>query len=151
MQQVADRDVAVQLTRDMVAGCVGVRVGRLHRLVAREFERRLRPIGLSLQQLEVLSTLTVCDGPVKPSVVANLLAVERSTMSRNLAILTERGLVATPDASPTGRSLTVVITPAGTALLARAADAWQAAQAALVARLGPAAAATLDRWLAELA
>ena len=150
MQQALERTVAERLTQDMIAGCFGVRVGRLHRLVAREFERHLRPVGLSLQQLEMLSTLTACDRPVKPTVVADLLAVERSTMSRNLAILIERGWAASTDTSATGRSLAVQITDAGTAKLAEADDAWQQAQQALLARLGPGAATTLDGWLHAL-
>ncbi len=150
MQHESERDVAGQLTRDMVAECVGVRVGRLHRLVAREFERHLRPIGLSLQQLEVLSTLTLCAGPVKPTVIADLLALERSTMSRNLAILIDRGWVASTDTSTTGRSLSVAITEAGTTKLAHADRAWRQAQVALIDRLGPDTAATLDTWLTGL-
>ena len=150
MQQARERAVAERLTRDMIDGCVGVRVGRLHRLVAREFERHLRPVGLSLQQLEMLSTLTACDRPVKPTVIADLLAVERSTMSRNLAILIERGWAASTDTSPTGRSLAVQITGAGTVKLAEAQHAWHQAQEALIAHLGPDAAATLDTWLHAL-
>ncbi|MET3808302.1 DNA-binding MarR family transcriptional regulator [Nakamurella sp. UYEF19] len=146
-----DRSAAGLLTQDMMAGCVGVRVGRLHRLVSREFERHLRPVGLSLQQLEVLSTLTACGEPVKPTVVADLLAVERSTMSRNLAILIDRGWAISTDTSATGRSLAVEITAAGTAKLAEAGDAWRHAQAALISHLGSDAPATLNAWLAALA
>lgn len=135
----------------MVAGCLGMRVGRLHRLVAREFERHLRPIGLSLQQLEVLFTLTACAAPVKPTVIADLLAVERSTMSRNLAVLIDRGWVSSTDTSATGRSLAVAITDPGTAKLAQADQAWRRAQAMLVADLGPDAAPTMDTWLTALA
>lgn len=150
MQHNDDRDVAQRLTADMIEGCLGVRVGRLHRLVAREFERHLRPLGLSLQQLEVLSTLTACGGPVRPSVVADLLAVERSTMSRNLAVLTDRRWVRAADVSSTGRSLTVEITDAGTAKLAQAYNAWAAAQTILTTSLDNTAAATLDSWLTAL-
>lgn len=151
MQQLRKRELAEQLTREMVAGCVGVRIGRLHRLVAREFEHQLRPTGLSLQQLEVLSALTACRGPVKPTVVADALDVERSTMSRNLAILIERGWVASVDTSATGRSLAVAITDSGTGKLAEATHAWHRAQHTLTAALGPHAAATLDTWLTALA
>ncbi len=151
MQQESDSGVAQRLTRDMTDGCVGVRVGRLHRLVTREFERRLRSVGLSLQQLEALSTLTACAGPVKPTVIAELLAVERSTMSRNLGILIERGWAASTDTSPTGRVLAIEITPAGTAKLAEADDAWRSAQERLIAEMGPDAPTILNSWLAALA
>ena len=48
-----DGTTAEALTRRMAAECLGMRVGRLQRLVVREFEHRLRPIGLSLPQLEM--------------------------------------------------------------------------------------------------
>ena len=149
MQQ-DDRGDATALAAKMAASCIGVRVGRLHRMVAQEFERRLRPLGLSLPQLEILSTLTLSAGPVKPAAVAALLAVDRSTMSRNLAILQERGLVHAAATSATGRSLAVAITAAGSAALAGADQAWMQSHAALVDRLGAATPGILDDWLAAL-
>lgn len=148
--QHSERSAADALAAKMAAGCVGVRVGRLHRLVAHEFEQRLRPLGLSLPQLEILSALTMWAGPVKPTVVAALLAVERSTMSRNLAILQERGWVHATATSATGRALAVAITAAGSATLAEADQAWTQSQTALIDRLGPETPAILDSWLASL-
>ena len=142
--------VAGSLARRTVAGCVGLRVERLHRLVVREFEHRLRPLGLSLPQVEILSALTMSAAPVKPAVVADLLGVERSTMSRNLAVLQERGLVHTTATSASGRSLAVAITDAGTATLAAADQAWTLSQASLLDRLGADVPAILDTWLTSL-
>ena len=147
-QQVAA--VAGSLARRTVEECVGLRVERLHRLVVREFEHRLRPLGLSLPQLEILSALTMSAGAVRPSVVADLLGVERSTMSRNLALLQERGWVDTTDTSASGRSLAVAITGAGTATLAAAEQAWTQTQESLVDRLGADTPAILDTWLSAL-
>ena len=142
---------AVGLAMKMQEGCVGTRVGRLHRLVDRRFEQHLRPLGLSVPQMEVLSALTLIAQPVKPSALADALNVERSTMSRNLAAMQERGWVAPGDVSATGRSMTIVITEDGTAKLGSAESAWEAAQASLVAALGADASGTLDSWLQELA
>src|SRR6478735_2985511 len=102
MQQRADA-----LAAQMGAECVGVRVSRLHRTIARRFEQALRPLGLSLPQLEVLAHLTAIGSPLAPRVLADWLGVERSTMSRNLATLERDGLVSTVDRSPTGRSMRV--------------------------------------------
>ena len=143
-----DGETAGVLARRMAGECLGLRVGRLHRLVVREFEHRLRPLGLSLPQLEMLSVLRMITGPVRPTALADLLGVERSTMSRNLALLQERGWARTTAASASGRSLAVTITDAGTATLAAADQAWTQAQGALVDRVGPDAPAILDTWLA---
>lgn len=142
---------AGELAAAMQAGCLGVRVGRLQRLVAREFDQQLRPLGLSLPQMEVLSALVLSAAPVKPSDLAGWLAVERSTMSRNLTLLERRGLVKTSETSPTGRSLRVEITTAGTDALAGAEGAWSAAQQAVREVVGDEAVPILDTWLADLA
>ena len=147
MQQ---KGTAADLARRMQETCLGTRVGRLHRIVGRHFDEALRPLGLSLAQIEILSALTVIGGPVRPRVVAEILAVERSTMSRNLTLLERRGLVDTTEHSASGRSLTVAITTHGASTLATARSAWSAAQAALVEQLGDEARATLDQWINQL-
>lgn len=149
--QTQQEEVAARtLAGAMAAGCVGTRIERLHRLVAREFERRLRPLGLSLPQLEILATLTLRGAPTRPAVVAELLAVDRSTMSRNLAALQSRDWVRTTSTSSSGRSLAVAITAAGTDVLASADHAWRETQEGLLERLGAEAPAVLGSWLGAL-
>jgi aryl-alcohol dehydrogenase-like predicted oxidoreductase len=89
-------------------------------------------------------------GRSSPSELAQLLLLDRSTMSRNLTLMETRGWVAASETSPTGRSLAVQITPAGTAQLASAERAWRNAQESVLASLGEDAAPTLDAWLAAL-
>jgi DNA-binding MarR family transcriptional regulator len=143
-------DRAGRLASAMRQECLGVRVGRMHRLVSRTFENALRPAGISLPQLEVLSTLTIVARPIRPTELADLLFADRSTMSRNLALMESKGWVATAETSPTGRSVTFEITDAGTSQLATAERAWRSAQQAVSAALGHSAVATLDSWLATL-
>jgi len=150
MEDAGSVERAGELAVAMQHGCLGIRVGRLHRLVARRFEQALRPLGLSISQLEVLSALVVNGAPVKPTDLAGWLAIERSTMSRNLALMESRGLVETTETSPTGRSQKIAVTPAGISALADAETAWRQAQAAVEAAIGPHAVGTLDQWLARL-
>jgi DNA-binding MarR family transcriptional regulator len=142
---------ARKLAAAMRDGCLGARVDRLQRLVGRRFDQELRPLGLSQPQMEVLGALVVAGAPVKPSDLAGWLSIERSTMSRNLALMEQRGLVETSDTSPTGRSLRVEITAAGTDVFARAKEAWSTAQKAVSAAIGDEAGSMLDTWLDNLA
>jgi DNA-binding MarR family transcriptional regulator len=87
---------------------------------------------------------------VRPAHVADKLGVERSTMSRNLALMEAKDLIATVETSPKGRSMTVTITDHGTATLAHATAAWRAAQTDLIDHLGTDAPSTLDAWMAEV-
>ena len=132
---------------EMWQTCLGTRVGRLHRAVARRFDGALRPLGLTMPQAEILAALVLHDAPVRPSELAEVLMAERSTVSRNLAALRERGWVEAAEVSPTGRSMAFAATPEGARVFASARAAWSAAQASVVGSLGPGAPATLDAWL----
>jgi DNA-binding MarR family transcriptional regulator len=140
---------ALDLAEEMRDGCLGVRISRLHRLVARRFEHALRPVGLTLPQLEVLAVLML-RGSVKPAAVADALAVERSTISRNLSVLEAKGWV-TLETSPSGRAMSAAITDEGVDMLAAAKEAWAEAQAHVVDLVGTDVAETTDSWLDALA
>ena len=143
--------VATQFARDLHDSCLGTRVARLHRVVARRFEQALEPSGLSLPQLEVLAGLAVSEVPVSPSDLAAVLAVERSTMSRNLKVLQRRELVEVVRRSAGRRVMSVGLTDAGYVALEGARAAWAEAQASVRAALGPGSQADLDAWLGALA
>ena len=142
---------ASDLAETMRASCLAARVTRLHRVIARAYEQALRPLGLTQPQLEILSTLIIMTGPVKPSDLADGLMLERSSISRNLAIMEAKGWVTAADTSLTGRTMTVAITESGIDMLASAKTAWQKVQASVVTSLGSGAPATLDSWLELLA
>jgi DNA-binding MarR family transcriptional regulator len=141
---------AEDFAAEMAQLCLGSRIGRLHRVVARRFELALAPTGLTPPQLEILAALTVVDGAVAPSALARVLAVERSTMSRNLALMRERGWVEPAELSPNGRMKTVAITAVGSEIFANARRAWREAQDAVMDALGVDAPTALDAWLTGL-
>lgn len=144
-------EAAVDLAQDMAAHCLGLRVAHTHRLVTRMFDQALRPHGLTRPQLELLSLLALLRRPARPSDLADLAAVERSTMSRNLAVLQDRGWVEPTGTSPTGRAMTVAITPAGTQVVGSLRSVWQDVQQRVLEALGPEAPSTFDQWIRALA
>ena len=147
-EMVADR--AAQRASDLQTSCLGVRIGRLNRLVGRRFDLALRPLGLSIAQMEVLGALVLNDAPPRPADLAQWLAVERSTMSRNLALMEKRGYVRTTATSPTGRSQRVTVTREGEIALGQAEHAWRQVQDSIAGQLGEHAVPTLDSWLRSL-
>lgn len=130
--------------------CVGVRVARLHRYTARRFDRELRQLDMTMPQLEILSLLVLRKAPVRPGEIADILLTERSTVSRGLSILNDRGWIMATETSPTGRSMAVTITPAGLESFAAAHAAWEAAHLSLTEALGLDAQGVLDTWLERL-
>ena len=144
-------DATTAIAAQMHQSCLGVRVARLHRLVVRRYDEQLRDAGLSISQIEILSALQLLPEPIRPSDLARYLGIERSTMSRNLAVLADKNLVAASQTSPTGRAQRITITPVGRRTLRGAGRAWATAQAAVRDSLGADAADLVDRWIDTLA
>jgi DNA-binding MarR family transcriptional regulator len=138
---------ADDLAAEVGGACLGMRVARLHRVIARLYEQVLQTAGLTQPQMEVLASLITAAGPVRPAALAARLMLERSTISRNLALLQHKGWVAATGTSATGRAMSVTITGAGLAAFTSAAAAWRRAQADAATMLGPDAAPILDHWL----
>ena len=141
------RTIADDLAAEVSGACLGMRVARLHRVIARCYEQALQTVGLTQPQMEVLTTLISAAGPVRPTALAGSLMLERSTVSRNLALMQDRGWVAVAETSATGRAMAVTITDAGLAAFTGASTAWRRAQADAARMLGPDAAPILDQWL----
>jgi DNA-binding MarR family transcriptional regulator len=139
--------IAGDLAKEVRGACLGMRVSRLHRVVARVYEQALQTAGLSLPQMEILTMLIGATGPVRPAALAARLMLERSTVSRNLALMQKRGWVTVAETSPTGRAMSVTVTETGVAAFTSASTAWRSAQTSAARMLGPAAASTLDQWL----
>ena len=141
------RTNADDLAEEVRSACLGMRVSRLHRVVARVYEQELQTAGLSLPQMEILTVLITAAGPVRQATLAAKLMAERSTVSRNLALMQKRGWVTVAEISPTGRAMSVTITEAGVTAFTRASTAWRSAQTTAGRILGPDATSVLDQWL----
>ena len=139
--------IADDLAAEVAGACLGMRVARLHRVVARLYEQALQTAGLTQPQMEILASLVSAAGPVRPAALAARLMLERSTLSRNLALMQKKGWVAVAETSATGRAMSVTITDAGRAAFTSAGTAWRRAQADAARMLGMDAASTLDQWL----
>jgi DNA-binding MarR family transcriptional regulator len=141
------RTNADDLAEEVRSACLGMRVTRLHRVVARVYEQELQTAGLSLPQMEILTVLITATGPVRQAALAAKLMAERSTVSRNLALMQKKGWVTVAEISPTGRAMSVTITGTGVAAFTRASTAWRSAQTTAARILGPDATSVLDQWL----
>jgi DNA-binding MarR family transcriptional regulator len=141
------RTIADDLAEEVRKACLGMRITRLHRVVARVYDQELQTAGLSLPQMEILTVLITAAGPVRQAALAAKLMAERSTVSRNLALMQKRGWVTVAETSPTGRAMSVTITDSGATAFTRASTAWRSAQTTAGRILGPDATSVLDQWL----
>jgi DNA-binding MarR family transcriptional regulator len=104
--------------------CLCLHVQRAARSLARRFDEVFRPLGLTNGQFSLLMSLNRPEPPPMGP-VADLLAMDRTTLTAALKPLKRRGLVRIEKDQNDRRSRTLVLTAKGKSLLARAAPIWQ--------------------------
>jgi len=129
--------------------CLCLHVQRAARALARRFDEVLRPLDLTSGQFSLLMSLNRPEPPTIGS-VAELLAMDRTTLTANLKPLERRGLIKVAVDKDDKRSRRLTITPAGRALLARAYPLWREAHTALEFRIERGSADDLRRALGAL-
>ncbi len=135
------------------AECTCFRIRGAARRVTQIYSRHLAPTGLKISQFSLLG-FVAAEGPIPIGRLADLLATDRTTLTRNLSPLLQGGLVERA-ASGDKRRHDLVATPDGRALFKRALPLWVAAEeevrAAMGARLTADLHGALDRSMEKLA
>ncbi len=126
-------------------GCTNFKLRQLLRSVARIYDTELAQAGLKGSQFSLLSHVLKL-GPIAPSVLAERMGMDASTLSRNLRPLIDKGWVLQGPGAD-ARSRLLHITPDGRAKHDEAKRHWKKAQAALNARLGNARVGELHRLI----
>jgi DNA-binding MarR family transcriptional regulator len=112
--------------------CEGLR--RTARTVTRQYEKALAPSGLKATQFPIVIALAAA-GPLPVSVLAAALALDRTTLTRNLKGLVAQGVVEfAPDDDR--RVRVVRLTGEGGQALRRALPLWRQVQATVEAQFG---------------
>ena len=117
------------------------------RAVTNFYDGALRPAGLRATQFTILVTAARTGGATMTE-LAEALVVDRTTLTRNLKPLTDRGLIESV-AGEDRRERHIAITPRGREAMERAAPAWREAQARIAGRLGGARWSRLAHDLGE--
>jgi DNA-binding MarR family transcriptional regulator len=104
--------------------CLCLHTQRAARALARRFDEALRPLDLTNGQFSLLMALNRPEPPNLGS-VANLLAMDRTTLTAALKPLERRKLVKVSVDKEDRRGRLLVITPAGRALLNKAFPVWK--------------------------
>src|SRR5687768_7514681 len=137
------RLVPYEITLHVRGTCLCLHLQRAARVVARKFDDLFRPLGITQGQFSLLMSLNRPEPPAMGS-VADLLAMDRTTLTANLKPLERRGLVRIKVDEADRRSRRLALTADGRALLAEATPIWKRHHAALE-RLLKRSADALDR------
>ncbi len=118
---------------EVIHECLLTRTRRISRVITNMYDHVMRPHGINSPQFSLLVTIAKLDGASRAE-IGRANYQERSTLTRNLALMLEEGWV--QELPPQGRSRPIVLSEAGRKLLVTAAPSWRAAQKEARALLG---------------
>lgn len=122
----------MDVTEPVNCTCFGLR--KAARAVTQMYDQALKPAGLRATQFSLL-VAAERSGPRGIGELAELLVMDRTTLTRNLKPLLDRGLLKSVEGADRRRR-PVAITAKGRAALARALPHWREAQVRMAGSLG---------------
>lgn len=123
MSKINSKHATFGMTLRIRDSCLCLHTQRAARAIARRLDAALRPVELRSGQFSLLTSLNRPEPPTVGS-VAQLLAMDRTTLTANLKPLERRGLLTvTPDAEDR-RARRLTLTADGLALLEQATPIW---------------------------
>ncbi len=129
----------------IVEVCFCHHVRKTARAITRIFDEALLPSGLKASQFNILAAVAARD-LTSANEISRLLAMDRTTLSRNLKPLRKAGYLTTHGGA--GRRPDVLaLTVAGRTALTKATELWRQAQSLLTERLGAGQAGQLLQML----
>ena len=124
--------------------CLCLASRKAARAITQVYERHLRGHGLRATQFTILTTLMVM-GEAPVGTLAKFLGMDRTTLTRNLALLEDKGWIRTRTDDTDTRIHLLTATRAGEKLVRDALPSWRKAQAKVTQMIGPASVAGLNR------
>ena len=118
--------------------CVGFNTRRATRLITQYYDKMLAPAGLRSTQYSLLNALSML-GEASMQDMSTMMAMDRTTLTRNLSPLLKKGLVKVSVGSDR-RARPIKITSRGKSALEEALPYWQKAQSHIVDSFGA------DNW-----
>ena len=142
--------VSLETTEHVRDHCLCLAAQRAARSLARRFDDALRPAELTSGQFSLLMSL---NQPTSPSIgsIADLLAMDRTTLTANLKPLERRGLLEVAVDPEDRRGRRLALTAKGRRVLADALPIWRRVHADIDRSLEPSDAGALRKGLRGLA
>jgi DNA-binding MarR family transcriptional regulator len=148
MHEMRSHPNAARMAQTLLDTCMCHKARMAARSITRAYDDALRSTGLRATQVSVLAAVGA-RGALSIQSLADSLAMDRTTLTRNLRPLEEQGYVAL---APEGRhrSRMLSLTTAGQAMLLAAVPLWEEAQRSIKRRLGGGRWPAVQEALSEL-
>ena len=132
-EQLSSRELQLCTQVRAMCACDGLR--RATRGVTQHYDAVVADSGLKVTQLPILVALGMA-GDLSVTALAGALALDRTTLTRNLRVLEDRGLLHTYTREDDARMRVVSLTAEGSAVLGRALERWETVQDEVQERFG---------------
>lgn len=120
--------MAKDLLIEMAEDCVLTRTRVISRALSSIYDEEYRALGMTSWQLTLLLLVHRLDRPSRAE-IGRYNNQDRSTLTRNLALLIDKGWIAEVENPAGGRARPLTLTPAGETLARSAGAAFKRAQA----------------------
>ena len=97
------------------------------RAITQFYDKMLEPSGLAITQFDLLVAISISKSPTVTK-LANEMIIDRTTMTRNLSVLQQKGLARILELENDKRRKNIVLTSKGEELLSKALPRWEKAQ-----------------------
>jgi DNA-binding MarR family transcriptional regulator len=134
MQSLDCKSLEIAECKEIGRTCACFKVRKAARAITKLYEDVLRPSGLRATQFSLLMATRVM-GPVTVVRLAQVMVMDRTTLTRNLQILEKRGLIMIKPGEDR-REREVTLTAAGMEVLTKAVPLWEEAQERVQKGLG---------------
>lgn len=114
--------------------CLCASLRRASRALTQLYEDSLRPLGLRGTQFTILQALSLVD-EVSQGELGQMLAIDSTTLTRTLAIMSRRGWIARRPGEDR-RVILIRLSDSGKTLFGRARPYWEGVQARVKRKLG---------------
>lgn len=125
---------ATKLAKFVAADCIAYRVRLLSRVITGIYDRALLPLGLKVNQANILTMLSLTE-QASSADIARVLLMDKSTVSRTVDRMKKNGWISISSLGD-GASQVITVTPQGRELLAKAHTQWEKAQKQAAELLG---------------
>jgi DNA-binding MarR family transcriptional regulator len=115
--------------------CMCYNLRKTSRAITQFYDKMLEPSGLAITQFGLLVAISISKSPTITK-LANEMIIDRTTLTRNLNILQQKGLVRITELGNDKRRKNIVLTSKGEELLSKALPLWEKAQRSVTERFG---------------
>lgn len=143
-------DLPLSVTLEVYSTCLCMHTQRAARALGRVFDHALKPFGLTHGQFSLMMALNRPDAPLL-SEVADLLGMDRTSLTAKLKALEKRGLVSSAPDETDRRGRRLTLTLAGQEALISALPAWRATHEMLNDQVNTDEQSTLKSLLGQIA